>query len=263
MVTATISPAPTKLFLQRWVKQLIPELVKMNAVTESGVQVITHWMEATVAELEGSLYGKMPSVESAPRVSPQLAPVQKAASDDGPWSPERVIDELLHNHQVTHVVFGANTSARGHRVQGVKGLGDSTVVRYANSEKHHRALFMDNWDGYFQATFNKVLFQARLTSAMRFGETQALKLAFNDNTGDSRDGSHTDYTVGYPFALAGKVLPAVYKNPEILIIVFQRIFPEMDRTRGELKMDSDWKKHYAKFSEYDQANLFDKLPDWR
>ncbi|MBS3147926.1 hypothetical protein J4219_03505 [Candidatus Woesearchaeota archaeon] len=53
-----------------------------------------------------------------------------------------------------------------------------------------------------------------------------------------------------------KAISTIWDNPEILISLFRTLFPEMERTRGQLQMDPNWKRAYKDCAKYDQENLW-------
>ncbi|RJQ19319.1 hypothetical protein C4580_05270 [Candidatus Woesearchaeota archaeon] len=248
-------------FVERWVGQLIPHLQNEGKISEEAAGILKSWLKSTGSELQGEIERQMlqPAGEAFSK-SPALQGVAEKQ-----WSPEQVMKFLLENDQVIHAVFGAVASARGHRIQGYRGPSDKFITRFAEREIHHRALFMDSWDNYFQATFDKAPNLAKITPPVQVGDFVGVKLSFNDFTGDSREGSHTDYTVAYPVGVAEKVSPVLLAHPEVLIVLFMRLFPNMERTGGNVRLHPRWKEALERFARYNEQKAWaaiEKL-SWR
>lgn len=235
-------------FVERWVEQLIPHLQKEGKISEEAASILKWWMNITGSELKGEIERQM--LQPAGKASSKPPALQGVAEEQ--WSREQVMKFLLENDQVIHVVFGAVRSDRGHWIQGYRGPSDKSVEKFAQREIHHQALFMDSWNGYFDVTFDKVPNLAKITPPMQLGNFVVVKLSFNDYTGDSRDGSHTDYTVAYPVGVSEKVTPVLFAHPEMLIALFASLFPNMERTGGKVQLHPRWKEALERFARYNE-----------
>jgi hypothetical protein len=125
----------------------------------------------------------------------------------------------------SHGVFGC-FGIPGHYLQETIGNMPSKKMRQYTMEKDYTFLF-DN-EGY------GIEFNARV-SAEKVEEGTKFCLSFNDRRGDKRGGSHTDYLLIIPESKA-EVITAIKSDPSLLIKIFQKVFPNYDRSNGTLRM---------------------------
>ncbi|MBS3147925.1 hypothetical protein J4219_03500 [Candidatus Woesearchaeota archaeon] len=123
-------------FEERWTKQLIPELVRLGAVSKEGAAIVQSWISHTIQELQTALQHE--------GISSPAHPVQsEPAIPEGKWTSDQVIKTFLEHPLVTHVAFGAVPGKPGHRVQEIKGAKDNNTISYAQKEVHHKGLFIE------------------------------------------------------------------------------------------------------------------------
>jgi len=143
---------------------------------------------------------------------------------------DEIITELSTNKNYSHTVFG-RFEKRGHYIQEEKGPIDWRKSRYITDEKPYELLF----EGLSQDEFKAKVFTDKKPEGTRF------ILIFNDRQGDTRYDSHTDYHILIPDEDVNKYSTTIKQHPELLIKVFQNVFPEYDRSKGKLSMYPDFK----------------------
>ena len=144
---------------------------------------------------------------------------------------DKLIEELADStHSVySHGVFGCFETTGGHYVNKTHGP-NKNIRKYSGYEKEHDILF-----GVREA---QPEFKARIWAGA-VEEGLKLRLVFNDRKGDVRRNSHTDYTLIVPESEAPRVKAAIKTDPTILIEVFQKVFPDHDRSAGTLTMHEE------------------------
>jgi hypothetical protein len=141
---------------------------------------------------------------------------------------EGLIDELASPKFdiYSHGVFGCFGREPGHYLKETRGPCDR-MIYYADREWEYVSIFEYDNSG--------VEFKARVCEK-KVHEGLTFRLMFNDRRGDHRGNSHTDYTILVPESRVPHVKPIIRSNPELLIEVFRRVFPNYDRSEGTLSM---------------------------
>ena len=139
-----------------------------------------------------------------------------------------IIEELANDGKYSHGVFGCFGGGYGHHVKETRGPC-TRIKEYAGGESEYGDLFKGEIGG--------PEFKARI-SGRKVEDGFTLRLIFNDRQGDQRDNSHTDYTLFTPQSETERIVPLVKNDPRILMEVFQKVFPDYDRSNGKLTIDS-------------------------
>jgi hypothetical protein len=103
-------------------------------------------------------------------------------------------------------------------------------------------------------------FKARIW-AEKIEDGFKFKLIFADYAGDKRPGSHTDYTLLILQSEIERIKTVIQANPEVLIKVFQRVFPNYDRSKGKLEMHKD--NIYFEYNDPSQIDRLKRIIRWR
>jgi hypothetical protein len=141
-------------------------------------------------------------------------------------SVEELVEELSNNPRYSHAVFG-RFDDHGHGAHGMIGPVQN-LKRYTNNEKEYSELFENPCGQEFIAKVH----------GENIPEGFKLRLIYNDRQGDSRGASHTDYILLIPSSEISRVVPAIKSEPTIMIRLFQKLFPNYDRSKGALRIDS-------------------------
>jgi hypothetical protein len=141
-----------------------------------------------------------------------------------------IILDLSTNTKYSHAVFGCFGVIKGHDVKAQKG--PLSLKKYIINEMPYDILF--------RGEESSPEFMAKIFTDIE-PEGRRLILIFNDRKGDSRSASHTDYHILLPHDTIASYKNAIITSPELLISVFQKVFPEYDRSNGRLRMHPEFR----------------------
>jgi hypothetical protein len=138
----------------------------------------------------------------------------------------------------SHGVFGRFGDITGHYLWETIPKVSEMMKKHFDNDLHYGKIFTNEEDEKNPQFMARVLGE-KLSNGFTF------RLMFKDRKGDHRGGSHTDYILFVPESEISAIKPAIISNPDILIKVFQKVFPEYDRSNGTLRID-DSKPYFEK-----------------
>jgi hypothetical protein len=145
-----------------------------------------------------------------------------------------IVEKIASDPRFSHGVFGRFNFGNypgGHVLQEEK--------RGPSNFSQNVFKYEDIYDTAFKKHTGGIEFRARIVSTPIENEEHLFTLTFNDRQEDKRPGSHTDYFFIVPESQADEMTEVISVDPEILIKVFQKVFPHYDRSGGKLTIDPE------------------------
>ena len=154
---------------------------------------------------------------------------------------DKYVDELTNTNIYSHGLAGKFGRALRNESIGFgteQAIGPNAKWLYINMDSQNEYYFLfqsnDARDG--------PEFRARIAET-KYEDGTSFKMMFNDKKwGDERGGCHTDYGLFIPKNKVKEIVPVIENRPEILIKLFQKIYPKYDQSNGKLRIDTEYLK---------------------